>query len=89
MNLENLEKQFLNSLISAEFTYHLEAKEKGDAWKEKDLATLYHKMKRHNIDLGALIANGSREEIIFKATDVLLYAFMISERARALPADEM
>jgi hypothetical protein len=89
MKLENLEEQFVNSLISAEFTYHLESKEKGDSWKEKSLATLYRKMKRHNIDLGALIANGSREEIIFKATDVLLYAFIISERARSLPLDEI
>lgn len=88
--IEGLKDQFTNALISADFKYHLKSEEKGDSWEEMNLADLYSKVKKHNIALGALIKSGdvSLDIIARKATDVILYTLMISERARMLKSDK-
>jgi len=88
--IEDLQNQFTNALITADLRYMLKTKEKGDSWKEMNLVDLYKKMKKHNIALGALIKSGdiSPDIIAKKATDVLLYSLMISERARMLIHDK-
>ena len=87
---DELRKQFPETLEIADFMYLLKKEEKEDSWKDSNLAWLYKKMKRHNIELGSLISNadGTLTDIVKKANNVLLYAFMISERARMLTANE-
>ena len=87
---DELRKQFPETLEIADFMYLLKKEEKEDSWKDSNLAWLYGKMKRHNIELGSLIANadGTLTDIVRKANDVLLYALMISERARMITSNE-
>lgn len=86
--IEELKDQFLNALISADFKYVVKQEDKGDSWKDMNLADLYSLMKKHNIALGGFIAEGNLTDIALKATDVLLYTLMISERARKLKSSD-
>lgn len=87
--IENLMDNFANALISADFKYIMKTEEKDDSWRESSLTYLSRKMKRHSIQLSSLIADADADfgAIARKATDVLLYSLMISERAKELKRD--
>ena len=85
--IEDLLDQFLLTLVTADAKYVMKTEDKGDSWKESNLAYLYSKLKKHNIQLGALIATGHLEDIQMKAIDVLLYTLMIGQNASEMLGD--